>query len=154
MSFTPPPPSSEAIDVKEDHLNNRIIRYFNIPPSSSVPPPSSHSSQPTLTNHRKSKTYALTSMDPNHEMLPATEARQFTNKDTVMYLEPGTDSTALGHEVWRVWYPFSRADMWRESNALEWYVIYFSFSFIFFFHFQVFVLLFSLPIPVTVTDMG
>ena len=57
-------------------------------------------------------------------MLPANEARQFTNKDTVMYLEPGTNSTALGHEIWRLWYPLRRRDAFgKESNLLERYVV-------------------------------
>lgn len=58
----------------------------------------------------------------NQESLPAREARQFTNKNTVVYLESGVDSSAVFHELWKLWYPLRRPNAWKESGQLERYV--------------------------------
>lgn len=124
-----PPPTSDDIDVKEDHLNCRIIRYFNLPPYLSDPSSASLSPlstlTPTLTIHRSSQTYALSSLSAKEtrlNLLPASEARQFANKDIIVYLDSVAQTKVLFHDLWKLWYPLRRGDMWEESNQLERYV--------------------------------
>lgn len=126
------PATSDDIDVKEDLLNNRILRYFNLPPYLSDPPsppspPNSppSTSTPTLTIHRTGQTYALSPLSAEEtglELIPASEARQFTNKDVIIYLDAVAQTKVLFHELWKLWYPLRRGEVWEESGLLERYV--------------------------------